>query len=795
MTTQLQPVLKPDKVPPANEGHVNSLSADERLLRKAVQRVLKAQVAEVHGRVEGGAKAGAVPAKTDKWDKAVVQEIRPIWFGLFKKGGDRALKEIRRFPRHARKMAVLSWAEMQASERVEVVEKGGAGSGSWNGPGDPRFAHEGGGVARRVRTGLESLSDSDLRATGRPKDELALSMLVKEAVLRQPNGTYLIETTGRASPSLKEAVSNFLGFSVETDLILQTVRGLVSRYPEAIGASLTLGLEEVRLSNQLPSKSLKATPSVVIPDWIEDPDVLDALENEMFKFAHGIDQTTADALRDELMAGMEDGETISQLADRISGLSDEWVEGWRSEMIARTETARAFTTGHIEAWRSTGVVSRKIWVASGDACVFCQEMDGTVVDLDENFFDQGDEQTADWKDQEISMDHDYSDVSGPPLHPNCIVYEDTPITTFAGLKKIKDVKVGDLVLTHRGRFRKVIKTFRHTYTGKAVKIRFGGVAWVTVTEDHPVLMRMKWHSAKDIKVGDTIYVAGSQGFVDTPVLNVDHSQVKSRSVYNLSVAEDESYIAKGMVVHNCRCVLVAELDEEKSVSVKGNENSGNHGHSGRPGEVGGSAPGGAGNEANQNSNPTSLSAKTAVLYSKVVIDSRKIVSVSSAYIKGEDLEEASVRSGATAEHVAAAKELVEAIRSAPTEEILMYRSVRFDSEGKNPNTRMLRNQLLQAVPGDVISLDRVSSFSEDKSMAAFYGERERGWDNVLLKIEGPSKSVATDSLTGMTHRERITQGRFEVVRVRDISKVSLEEKYNDVTIFQKTVVLRQIGVY
>jgi hypothetical protein len=46
-------------------------------------------------------------------------------------------------------------------------------------------------------------------------------------------------------------------------------------------------------------------------------------------------------------------------------------------------------------------------------------MDGTVVDLDENFFDQGDEQTADWRGQEIVMRYDYSDVNGPPLHPNC----------------------------------------------------------------------------------------------------------------------------------------------------------------------------------------------------------------------------------------------------------------------------------------------------------------------------------------------------------------------------------------
>jgi hypothetical protein len=232
--------------------------------------------------------SNTVPSSTKAWDAQVVKEIRPIWFGLFKKGGDQALKQIRKFPKHARKMAVFGRGEMAESVGVDI--------------------------------------------------------------------------------------------------------NLINKAKQS---------------------------SIVIPDWIEDPDVLDALEREMFKFAQGIDQTTADALRGELMDGMENGETISQLANRISDISDEWVEGWRSEMIARTETARAFTEGHIEAWKSTGVVSRKVWVAAGDACPFCQEMDGTVVDLEDSFFDQGDEQTAEWRGQEIAMGHDYSDVNGPPLHPNC----------------------------------------------------------------------------------------------------------------------------------------------------------------------------------------------------------------------------------------------------------------------------------------------------------------------------------------------------------------------------------------
>jgi very-short-patch-repair endonuclease len=36
---------------------------------------------------------------------------------------------------------------------------------------------------------------------------------------------------------------------------------------------------------------------------------------------------------------------------------------------------------------------------------------------------------------------------------------------------------------------------------------------------------------------------------------------RARTLYNLSVEEDESYIAKGVVVHNCRCVWIPWIEE------------------------------------------------------------------------------------------------------------------------------------------------------------------------------------------------------------------------------------------
>jgi len=152
--------------------------------------------------------------------------------------------------------------------------------------------------------------------------------------------------------------------------------------------------------------------------WIDQQEVLDALEDEAFLFAESISETTAEALREELIEGMQNGESISELQDRIEEIYDGW-DGYRAERIARTESARAYSKGHIEAWRSTGVVKNKVWVAASNACPFCLDMDGTTVELDDTFMDEGDTQDVEFGGNEISMSQDYGDVGGPPLHPNC----------------------------------------------------------------------------------------------------------------------------------------------------------------------------------------------------------------------------------------------------------------------------------------------------------------------------------------------------------------------------------------
>jgi HK97 family phage portal protein len=105
-----------------------------------------------------------------------------------------------------------------------------------------------------------------------------------------------------------------------------------------------------------------------------------------------INQTTADQLRDVLRAGLDANEGPFDIAKRIGAYFDD-ISGYRAEMIARTETARAQSGASVDTWRElrddmgSPIVSSKEWISARDDAVrdTHAEADGQVVGLDEDF--------------------------------------------------------------------------------------------------------------------------------------------------------------------------------------------------------------------------------------------------------------------------------------------------------------------------------------------------------------------------------------------------------------------------
>ncbi len=111
--------------------------------------------------------------------------------------------------------------------------------------------------------------------------------------------------------------------------------------------------------------------------------------------------------------------------------------------------------------------------------------------------------------------------------PTLCLHPDTRITTLRGPIKISDLKKGDEVLTHRGRFRKVIGTSKRHFDGNLMEVKADGMLPVLMTPEHKVLRNTRyrfghhgkdgvWHKivrsepewvqAKELKIDDEVQV-------------------------------------------------------------------------------------------------------------------------------------------------------------------------------------------------------------------------------------------------------------------------------------------------
>lgn len=186
-----------------------------------------------------------------------------------------------------------------------------------------------------------------------------------------------------------------------------------------------------------------------------------------------------------LAEGLAKGEGPYKIARTMSN-SIKNLTRTRAELIARTETIYAHAEGQLDAYELLGVenVNAEVeWTTAGDGkvCDECASMEGQVYSIDE--------------------------ARGMiPLHPNCFIDGQVPIYTSKGWKQISDIQIGDLVLTHKKRFRRVIQLYKTPKQQSSVialylRGRKESYTTLTITENHPVLLNDRWVEAKNAKIG------------------------------------------------------------------------------------------------------------------------------------------------------------------------------------------------------------------------------------------------------------------------------------------------------
>jgi len=153
---------------------------------------------------------------------------------------------------------------------------------------------------------------------------------------------------------------------------------------------------------------------------INNPEVQKWLKAYTPKFSSNLQKISVRKLRKQLIEGINAGEGIPELIKRVNKTYKKWTT-FRSETIARSEVMRANNRAALEAYKQSGVVKKKIWIANlATACHWCAPLDGKIVDLEQPFFDMGDEYTVKVDGKAQAMTLDYETVESPPLHPRCL---------------------------------------------------------------------------------------------------------------------------------------------------------------------------------------------------------------------------------------------------------------------------------------------------------------------------------------------------------------------------------------
>lgn len=317
-------------------------------------------------------------------------------------------------------------------------------------------------------------------------------------------------------------------------------------------------------------------------DWAERYNFQDAIsqwiDEHLADTVKEIDGVTRKRAAAVIRNGIDEGKGAKAIArDLRKEFKD--MSDTRALTIARTEGGKAVSFGQHKLYSNTGIKKHE-WHATmkgtrqAHVDAYMTYGPGNGIPINEPFDVGGEYLIAPRM------------GSAPENNINCFVDPQVLIFTDSGWKQVGKIKAGDRVLTHRGQFKEVLRTFKQPgYKGNVVRIKTRNGLRLTVTEEHPLLIGDEWVLAKDIKKGDKVKVlatdltrlnhAGAYEFTEDEIVSVSIKRLrKARTRYNFAVEDDESYVAKGIVCHNCYCEEIPVADGYRAFNpekIKGYE--------------------------------------------------------------------------------------------------------------------------------------------------------------------------------------------------------------------------------
>lgn len=125
-----------------------------------------------------------------------------------------------------------------------------------------------------------------------------------------------------------------------------------------------------------------------------------ALDESIAKWARNYSQTTRDALKKVVGAGIKSGQSYDQIANVLNKISEIHAND-SAKTMAKTIWDAAGNMVNKAVWQQNGVQTLE-WYTGPTPCAECTALDGKVVNIGDSFFED-----------------EYGQGNTPPRHENC----------------------------------------------------------------------------------------------------------------------------------------------------------------------------------------------------------------------------------------------------------------------------------------------------------------------------------------------------------------------------------------
>lgn len=257
---------------------------------------------------------------------------------------------------------------------------------------DPQKIFRGRGTLLKKFELAEGIA-KDLRKGGKPATEKAKESLLKSSDLRESYKAFINKKIDRRAEKFQKQV-----LSAAEKQMKRVIAALDKSVDKGITESSLAfdGKAETKLFTELAlpfiTESAKeagqeALDLVGIGESFTFTERIEKLLKKRAEFfAESVNDTTFEKLAKTIAEGLEAGEGIAKLTDRVKAVYSEFSD-YRAESIARTESTAANNEGFLEAYKQSKIVNSNEWISTPDKRTrhTHASQDGQIVEVGKKF--------------------------------------------------------------------------------------------------------------------------------------------------------------------------------------------------------------------------------------------------------------------------------------------------------------------------------------------------------------------------------------------------------------------------